>query len=55
MYSIPAISDVLVAYATIEGKNTTNNFFMGDCFSVTVALPISIAHLRAVYLLVSYL
>jgi hypothetical protein len=26
MYSIPEISDVLVAYATIEGKNTTNNF-----------------------------
>ena len=29
MYSIPEISDVLVAYATIEGKNTTNSFLYG--------------------------
>jgi len=29
MYSIPEISDVLVAYATIEGKNTTNIFLDG--------------------------
>jgi hypothetical protein len=28
-YSIPEISDVLVAYATIEGKNTTNSFLYG--------------------------
>jgi len=37
MYSIPEISDVLVAYATIEGKNN-RVFFMGDCFTVTVIL-----------------
>jgi len=29
MYSIPEISDVLVAYATIEGKNTTKSFLYG--------------------------
>jgi hypothetical protein len=29
MYSIPEISDVLVSYATIEGKNTTNSFLYG--------------------------
>jgi len=29
MYSIPEISDVLVAYATIEGKSTTNSFLYG--------------------------
>jgi hypothetical protein len=29
---IPEISDVLVAYATIEGKNTTNSFLYGRLF-----------------------
>ena len=29
IYSIPEISDVLVAYATIEGKNTSDNFLYG--------------------------
>jgi hypothetical protein len=29
MYSIPEIADVLVAYATVEGKNTTNSFLCG--------------------------
>ena len=38
MYSIPEISDVLVAYATMEGKNK-RIFSMGDCFTVTVILP----------------
>jgi hypothetical protein len=29
MYSIPEIADVLVAYATIEGKNNTKSFLYG--------------------------
>jgi hypothetical protein len=43
MYSIPADSDVLISYATLEGRNTDSLFgWMFVCVTVSVPSPFSL-------------